>query len=1111
MEKGGICSVCLFLIYLLISLPLIASVVSADSFSVNIHGVDEVAGFRKSNDVTIINASVNIAGDVLIDSSQVKLVTDPTRAFSCIPLPDSSASCFMTIPQILAGGVYPFQFQAFHDDLTPSSAVASAQVVVDDSPAKPVGLEISLKGTTVNVTVGALDQACATCPPTACSGIEKIAYLSNNAQLKEQSLKTSQCVVGASSTMFNISVGKTTENRTLCVEVYDRLDQKSSECKIVTIDGSPPSLVNMSVWKGESLLSFSSGKPETVKIRAIIKDDSGIDANSMVADFSIINQIPQFNQQYKAIDNSTQYKNIYEGCKPTAKKGLVECVWNNLVMVLPAEIEPQVRLAFNDLNGNLPAAIYTLPVKFDNAAPKVLKIRSQSVDNAGKNWVGRYNNTITADIEETGSGLTKRGIVLDVAGFGSQLTNIGQVTTLFPNNCSVGWSCVWNGVNVTSSKPKNGDVLTVTIVYPSQDDAGNAVEGNTISAMYLDLAAPSIVNITGSQVCPVAGEDIKLIVNVSEKESGDVKATVSASALSLDHFPREFECEKTSEDGKWLCEIAIGNLPTYYAKDFVNITISDLAGNKNSTVFPQEVCESAPGIPPNVVGVSKVDIFPRNGVDKMVAERISFPLFFQPFFTTAGTVTKIQKVSVVGCEITGGTVNDPYVVTEFLVDKPLISTKVLFMPEAFKNASGAGALGDKAKMNCSTRLIVRSGTKVFKEPEIENVMFDVPLHGTLFGEITKTVKAKIDAKQREIDATQESIDSLQKWVNILGTMCTVAEILAKLVAALDLLYVVIWGVSWALELTGILAGVGQGLYHGACQFMSYVTGYGVPTFWQTNMALNLPNSLESPAASSPGFWLKLICAFVSCRLLETSNAFELIANTGSADGGDYAEFVANDKATTPGRPNRIDVSKDKPTGKTGDVTESVIGFSGPDLLSPYRSLPVATRLFCSPGELYGLKKERQVKCMTRNCYRDFVTAGFSPAICDRMEELRTCLYVDGAAYRIVGDAGVVMRYMTGILEYWLTQFLATLGSVFLAKFTRCPWPLGLAQSGEISAKIQMPYMCTSPTVSSGWVSAYCSGAMAGLLYLDVGDWLGGSDFKWNYYNKKLEDPDYCVL
>ncbi|MBI5397921.1 hypothetical protein HZB03_00525, partial [Candidatus Woesearchaeota archaeon] len=440
MKKEGVHRVVLFLIYLVISLPLVTSAVFADSFSVNIHGVDQVPGFRRSNDVTIINASVAIPGDALVDGSQVKLVTDPTRAFKCIQLPDGTASCLMTIPQILPSGVYSFQFQAFKDDLTPSSMIESSQVIVDDIPAKPVGLEISSKSTAVNVTVGALDQACAACSPTACSGIEKIIYLSNNAQLKEQPLKTSQCIVGASSTTFNISVGKTTENRSICVDVYDRLGQKSSECKIVTIDGSPPSLVNMSVWKGDALLTFTTGKPETVKIKAIIKDDNGIDSSSLVADLSIINQIPQFNQQYKSIDNSTQYKNIYEGCKPTAKKGFVECIWNNLVMVLPSGIEPQVRLAFKDLNGNLLETLYTLPVKFDNTAPKVVKIRSQSVDKAGKNWVGRYNNTITADVEEASSGFTKRAIVLDVASFGPQPTNIGPSTNLFPNNCSLGWS-----------------------------------------------------------------------------------------------------------------------------------------------------------------------------------------------------------------------------------------------------------------------------------------------------------------------------------------------------------------------------------------------------------------------------------------------------------------------------------------------------------------------------------------------------------------------------------------------------------------------------------------------------------------------------------------------
>lgn len=1122
MEKRGIHRVCLFLIYLVVSLPLLASIAFADSFSVSIHGIDEVAGFRKSNDITIINSSVSITGDALVDSSQVKLVTDPTRAFTCIQMPDGSASCSLTIPQILAGGIYPFQFQAFKDDLTPSSAVANAQVIVDDSPAKPFGLEVSSKGKTVNVTVAALDLSCAACPPTVCSGIEKIVYLLNNLQVKAQSVKTTSCVLPSNSTVFNVSIGLVTENRTLCVEVYDRLLQKISECRTVTIDGSPPALVNISVWKGDTPLFFTTGKPETITIKAIIKDDSGIDPGSMVADFSIINSIPQFSTQYRAIDNSTVYKNVYEGCKPTAKKGLLECSWKNLVMILAKDVTPQVRLSFKDVNGNLLETLYTLPVTFDNVAPKVVRIRSQGMDAVGRNWIGKYNNTITADIEERGSGFSKRGIVLDIAEFGPQPTSIGPVTKLFPQNCSSGWSCVWNYLNVTSSTPKNGDMLTVNVVSPSRDDAGNTLEGNTIGAMYLDLAAPAIVNITGSRVCPVSGEDITLLLNVTERESGMVKASVHAPALSLDRFPKNFDCAETTEEGKWLCAISIGNLPSYYVKDFVNITISDLAGNKNTTSFLQEVCESAPGSPPNLVGVSDVKIFPRNGIDRQVAQRISFPLFFQPFFSIGGSATKIQKVSVGPCSIAGGTVKDAYVVTEFLYNNPLTSTKITFTPEALKNTSSSATTSSNVKMSCAMRLIVRSGTKVFKEPEIENVTFEVPLHGTLFGEITKTVNDKIAAKQAEIDTVQERINDLQKWVTVLGTICTIAEVLAKIIAALQILHVALWGIASILVALGpFFETAGTAMYKSLCPVFSYITAYGIPTFWQTDLFH------ISVYPTSPGTYLKLICAFVTCRFHETSNFVELFGNTGTADGGNYGEFIAEENKSVAGKPNKITVTPENPTDTAGKLRESSSSFfSGPNLLSVYRSKPFAQRALCMPGILYGLKKERQVKCMTRNCYRDFASSGFSPAICDRMEGVRTCLYVDGAAFRVL-KFGVWFRWFSGILEWFVTQFIGSSASTGLNVGMGCPWPLsyfgpttGLPgstsaiMSTEISNRIDSAgtyqrQMCGAQKAYSAWRVPACSIGMATVLWLDVGDWLSGDDFDWNYYTKKLESPDFC--
>jgi hypothetical protein len=1106
MRKGGLVNCALFVIYLIVSLPLCSSIAFADYFSVSAFGMDELSGFRKSDDITVLNATASIVGGGEIGGSQLKLVNDPTRFFNCVAAGLDTATCTMIIPEILVAGVYSYQLQMFKSDNTPASVPIDAQIIVDDTPAKPAGLDITSRGTLVNVTVGGIDTACAACPPTVCSGVGKIAFLVNNALVKERVLNSPLCVIEVNSTSFNVSVGKTTENRTICVEVYDRLGQKSSECKVVLIDGSPPTLVNMSVYKNNKVIRFTPGTPENVEIRAVIKDDSGIDFSSFVVDFSVINKIPQFSDKYKNIDNSSIYKSIFEGnksCHSAGSKGLYECTWKNLVMVLPEGVVPNVKVSFSDIYGNVYSNTYTLPIVFDNVPPRVLRIVSQGVDDLGRNWVGKYNNTIRADIEEIGSGFEKRQVVLDVGDFGEQVTGSGKVTMLFPNNCSTGWSCVWNFINVTANR-NNGDILTVNVVFPSQDDAGNIIEGNTISGMYLDLAPPQIINITGSSVCPVAGDTINLIVNVTEKESGMVKVSVVAPNISLNVFPQVFDCEKGEGGyGDWVCEIVLDNLPSYYVKDTINITVSDLAGNKNSTTFVQEVCESAPGAPPNLVSYSDVDIFPEKGIDKMVAGRIAHPLFFQPHFTM-GSGTRIQKVSVDSCGITGGTVSDQYVLTEFMFNDPLTSTKVSFETAALGSAGTEGSIGDTAEMDCGFRLIVRSGTKVFKEPEFENVSFEVPLHGTLFGEITATVQAKIDGKNAEIATLDEEIDDLQGWVDVLGTICTIAELVAKFVQIFQIIHLVIYILATILDAIPFTKAAGQGLYK-LCPIFAYLSSYALTIAWQPNTIVIYPT-----AATSPGFYLKIICAFVTCRFYNSYSFVDMIANAGSADGGEYSEEIAEENTVVSGSKNRLDVAQGEPSEEDVDYSSFQNFVPGNDLMSPYKSLPVAEKTLCAPGELYGLKKERQVKCMTRNCYRDYVAAGFSPEICDRMEAVRTCLYVDSAVYRAIGLP--ILRVLSGILEWWLTQVLVGGLSMAMTMGVGCPFPYGLAESGEISQGVNDQAMCGSTgSVGSAWKIPVCSLLLAAALWMDVGDWLDGSDFDWNYYDKTLDDPDYCSM
>jgi len=164
-----------------------------------------------------------------------------------------------------------------------------------------------------------------------------------------------------------------------------------------------------------------------------------------------------------------------------------------------------------------------------------------------------------------------------VSSFGPQ-PFANKSTTIMPNNCTSGWTCEYDWINVITTNP-SGTPLSAAIVSGSSDDAGNLVTGKTKQAFYYDKDPPQIINIVNSSVCPAAPGTIDITINVSEKYSGGVKAIYSAPNLSTAVFPETEDCEETEDVGIWTCDISIDKLVTIYASDYINLTLEDRAGN----------------------------------------------------------------------------------------------------------------------------------------------------------------------------------------------------------------------------------------------------------------------------------------------------------------------------------------------------------------------------------------------------------------------------------------------------------------------------------------------------------------------------------------------------
>jgi len=1095
MVKRGSHYICMFIIYLLI-MPVLYSADAFAYFNAEIHGYDGITGFRRaSSDITVINVTAGIPGQS-IDESQIKLLTDPTQRFECIFNNETTLhECELVVPGNLPPGPHDYEVQLFNKDMTEAEPKQILTIVADNLPPDIHSFGLQRNGSDIYAEFRLSDRACEICNPQVCAGIDHAEILLNYQKVGEFFPDRVSCTIPLNRTRLNIPPTPGTTTKTICIDAYDRLGQKSSRCNEITMDFSPPQLVNASIWHGDDKLRFTKGEPiADVTLKAYITEESGLNISTLVADFSSLNARDEFSQIYRHIDMSDINRQRFEPSCIKESNTTYLCTWKNLLIYLPEGSSPEVRLSALDSFSNVMNDTFTLPFIFDDTGPLITGARTGIADDVGRYWVGKGNNTIYIDLEETGAGFDDKHLFLDFSSFGPQPFAEGN-ETLSPNECVPGWTCVFDLVNVVKEY-SSGTVLPVNVVMESSDDAGNAVRGMTTMGFYYDNEPPEIVSVENSSVCPTAPDDIEITVTVSELYSGGVTAKASAPDLSADAFPIDEECEETETKGTWVCDIVIGNLFTYYTQGDINLTLTDRAGNSKTTTLHQEVCEAAPGVPPNVVRkVRKVKLFPPEGIDRKVADKVPFPLFWQPDPKFQSGNAEIQDIKIDNCNLSAGTASDLYILTPLNKENPMFGMKVGLDPAAL-SVENESAIVDSITVDCQLSLTVRSGRKVYQQPEIEVVEFEVPLYSTIFGELNESMQEELGNIEDKIKGKQSEIDSLAAWIDAFGWVCSIGQLMMKLVMIMQALKILLYAVGWVVA--GVTWSVSNGgyVYYTPCLVVDYVTTALVTNLWQ----------VDSLSFDSPGLYFKYLCGVMTCRFTEGSNFIELLGHLGRTNSGQYSGEV--DGVDKEGKRNSFSREEINADVSQDDFWATAV-WAGDNTFSAYRNLIVAKYTVCFPAQLYAKKKEKQILCMYRNCYKDLVAAGFSPEICQRLYEGRQCLYVDGAASKVT-DIQAWEIILNGIIQTVLTQAPGTAASVGL-RAAYCGYPQGLSTiSLAMNADRVNCGLFPEAGLTYGWHALVCGAGIMTTLWTDIGDWLHWDDFG-NVYDTSLGNPDYCEL
>ena len=167
------------------------------------------------------------------------------------------------------------------------------------------------------------------------------------------------------------------------------------------------------------------------------------------------------------------------------------------------------------------------------------------------------------------------------------------------------------------------------------------------------------------------------------------------------------------------------------------------------------------------------------------------------------------------------------------------------------------------------------------------------------------------------------------------------------------------------------------------------------------------------------------------------------------------------------------------------------------IFDPYKSIHYAEMCLCLPAYVYNLKKEKQIKCMYRNCIQNHMVQQISTENCDIAHRERECLYVESAQLKRYG-------YLGGLgdrLLQYITDNALLLGST-------------IAYLWYCKKYIHIPELsCGDALVTGvwkgGWKPTICGNVGSALTIFEMYN-IVNSEFSYNNYDQELKGEDYCT-
>jgi len=795
---------------------------------------------------------------------------------------------------------------------------------------------------------------------TGCSGLKKIeVYLDSTTSVYETvELNTDACERTETIIREAIPSVISEGDHTVYVKAYDMMNQESSMVsETFTVDYTPP-------MAAENSFGLVDSEDEDLNDMIIGVDSVSATATVNISEDAVVSTIYG---DFSSFNKDSTIAGI-GGCG-SVLNGYRECRWDVDVVINKSGTYTASFNATDDI-GNPYYTEFNYELTYDSDAPEVSSLTTEIIASDGTYFLRSSDNTITADIRDSGIGTDEDHIFLDLTGIGQGIMN--------PTNSS-GNTYYWEDISALVS-----GTHTIEITTDTGDLLGNKINESYSLSVTVDNSGARVedINITVGGGTDEVRDFMKtgdfLIITASVTDTSSITAYADFSDIIIDADNVSADsCYNTSSDG-WGCAWTTQPIDQEgYISGSIKFYFRDYVGNTIMTTESVDVVEQL--TEEQDYWNTEVTCSPEM-LDREISSLLSQSVYCAVYLVRKESSAETLSIDLGDC--TG--------------DKVVGS-------DIFNNEEGSrepyiridveqGQLDvDTIEADCALSIQSQTDQATTSVAEQENVSIEIKLYNLPVGELSESLEEKID------DAKDTANNQLLKIITMLNKIIQYAQMICNLLNALQNL-TALW---YSIKLIyGNTADTTMNLpYVGPLLKPELEAG-------KQAMCYNVETIRESSNEMFGQFMA--ICDFFSCKYSKKADdgTGQTTGKKGVLSGLGLNEMGLGDLgalgSTNKGVQKYQEYVKTLPlhSGVSLDVKDSLIL----SILPPP----------CLPGIVHNLNKYRQILCMYANCLETSADADYPIQACEDQKEYAVCKYFLGEFFKIMPFA-LFVDYLSGLL------------------------------------------------------------------------------------------------